>query len=565
MRHFWRTIGALTLLLLVFVLPSAAAPDQRPTNDPRDQRVAGQNTEHNLTTPWGEKQDALRDAALAQKLAGVPSAQGSVVNVARVGQKAQYVELARLSTDRVFAIIVEFGNTRHASFCDAGQTCAFPGDGSALTYEGPEHNKIPQPNRAVDNSTLWQADYNTAHYTNMYFNRMKAYYEKQSSGRYSIAGDVNGWVKVPFNEARYGRNFCGGIVCNNTWFLIRDAMSFWVKGQLDSGKTIAQVTDYLKTFDVQDRYDSDGDGNFDEPDGFIDHFQIVHAGGDEAAGDDQQGTDAIWSHRWYAQLAGGGPGGFPGFNAGSGGTSSGQVIPNNPTGIWVGDYTIQPENGGLGVFAHEFAHDLGLPDLYDTSGNTGGAENSTGFWSLMSSGANIGDGGSNGIGDAPTNLGAWEKIQLGWSNHETANAGSKSKHKLGPAGYNSSLAQALVVNLPDKRVLTELGAPFAGTKYYYSNAGDNLNVFMTKSVTLAAAGTLTAKTRYEAEEDWDYGYVVMSTNNGARGRRCRRTCRARPIRTGRTTATGSPAPRTVPGWISRPRFRPGRTCSASST
>ena len=82
--------------------------------------------------------------------------------------------------------------------------------------------------------------------------------------------------------------------------------------------------------------------------------------------------------------------------------------------MWVGDYTIQPENGGLGVFTHEFTHDLGLPDLYDTSGNTGGAENSTGFWSLMSSGANIGNGSPKGIGDAPTDLGAWEQFQLGW-------------------------------------------------------------------------------------------------------------------------------------------------------
>ena len=69
---------------------------------------------------------------------------------------------------------------------------------------------------------------------------------------------------------------------------------------------------------------------------------------------------------------------------------------------WVGDYTIEPENGGVGVFAHEFAHDLDIPDLYDTSGNTGGAENSTGFWTLMSSGSYGSTGVANeGIGSTP--------------------------------------------------------------------------------------------------------------------------------------------------------------------
>ena len=108
----------------------------------------------------------------------------------------------------------------------------------------------------------------------MYFNRMAKYYQTQSSGRYSVDGAVTEWVKVPFNEALYGRNYCGGIVCNTTKALIRDAMAVWDDNQLKAGKTMADITAYLKTFDVYDRYDLDGDGNFNEPDGFIDHFQI---------------------------------------------------------------------------------------------------------------------------------------------------------------------------------------------------------------------------------------------------------------------------------------------------
>lgn len=195
----------------------------------------------------------------------------------------------------------------------------------------------------------------------------------------------------------------------------------------------------------------------------------------------------------------------------------GTVVPFGGTRVgeskyWVGDYTIEPENGGVGVFAHEFAHDLGLPDLYDTSGNTGGAENSTGFWTLMSSGS-YGSTGLpvDGIGSKPIHMGAWEKFQLGWLNYEVAFAGKKSSHKIGPAATNTKQAQGLFVVLPKKAVQSSLGAPFEGAKFYYSDSGDDLDNTMTKSVTLPGdAGALTAKVRYDIELDWDYAYLTVN-------------------------------------------------------
>ncbi len=61
----------------------------------------------------------------------------------------------------------------------------------------------------------------------------------------------------------------------------------------------------------------------------------------------------------------------------------------------------------MGVFAHEYGHALGLPDLYDTDNSSAGI----GDWSLMA-------GGSwNGVitsGDRPAHLDAWSKFFLGW-------------------------------------------------------------------------------------------------------------------------------------------------------
>jgi immune inhibitor A len=464
----------------------------------------------NLLQPWQKKYEALRRAGVEQRIRN-----GSNAPVQKVS-RTQYAQTAQTGNDKVFVILAEFGDTTHSAYPD--------GDSDAQKFDGPLHNEIPKPNRKVDNSTQWQADYNKAHYQDMYFNRLDKFFKDQSSGKYRINGDVTEWVKVPFNEARYGRDFCGDIICTNTWFLIRDGVAQWTQDRLDAGMTMAQIQDYLKTFDKQDRYDFDEDGNFKEPDGYIDHMQIVHAGGDQSDGDPTYGTDAIWAHRSYAQLQPRGTSGpvggaqLGGIDIGEGGVSDGAganvEIPDNPTGVWIGDYTMQPENGGLSVYAHEYTHDLGLPDLYDTSGNTGGAENSVGFWSLMSQsrGTNPGD---PGIGDQPMPLGAWDKYMLGWLDAAVVQPHKSRTVKLRPAQTKGTNPNGAIVVLPDKKIRQNLGAPCAedcGDRYFYSDKGNELNNNMARAVD--GGGALTAKVKYEIEDGWDYAFLEASSDGG---------------------------------------------------
>ena len=103
---------------------------------------------------------------------------------------------------------------------------------------------------------------------------------------------------MPYNEARYGSNNDADEPAY--WPFVKDTGNAWYDAQKAAGKTDAEIKTYLAQFDKVDRYDYDGDGNFNEPDGYIDHFQAIHAGEGEEAGGGAQGADAIWSHRWYA-------------------------------------------------------------------------------------------------------------------------------------------------------------------------------------------------------------------------------------------------------------------------
>ncbi|MFD5284437.1 immune inhibitor A domain-containing protein [Streptomyces rubrogriseus] len=473
---------------------SPSRPEAVDRHDPSPDKTT---RSHDLKGPLSDTQAAQREEALKQVISGNASVKkkdgSNVVQLKSKKGDAKYVELGREKTDKIFTILVEFGDKVDSRY-----------GGDA----GPLHNEIAKPNRKTDNSTAWQEDYDQEHFQDLYFgsgkgvNSVKTYYEKQSSGRYSVDGEVSDWVKVPYNEARYGSNKCDPDNC--AWYAVQDGVTAWVADQKAAGRTDAQIKSQLAQYDQWDRYDFDGDGDFNEPDGYIDHFQIVHAGEDESAGGGAQGEDAIWAHRWYAFGTDAGATG-PADNK-LGGTQIGD------TGIWVGDYTIQPENGGLGVYAHEYGHDLGLPDHYDTAGG----DNSTGFWTLMSSGSWLGTG-RNEIGDLPGDMNAWDKLQLGWLNYDTAKAGVNSWHKLGLAEYNTKHKQGLVVELPKEEVTTEIVTPAEGETQWWSGSGNDLKNTLSRSVDLTgkSAASLTLDGWYDIEADYDFLYTEVSTDGGA--------------------------------------------------
>ncbi|MEV0726856.1 immune inhibitor A domain-containing protein [Micromonospora purpureochromogenes] len=489
------TAAAALLAAGVVTAPASAAPAAEPTPG-ADKAKHGKDS---LPDPKADQQREVRKQAIADLLAGKAKLQtrnGSKVIQVKDDLFVEYQQAPK--TDPIFTMLVEFGDKTD------------PRTGGAA---GPVRNQIPQPDRnwdggaTDDNSTLWRSDFNRAHFQDMMFGpgeSMRDFYFQQSGGRYTVSGDVSDWVKVPYNEARYGSNAISE--ADGYWNFVKDTATSWYNAQVAAGKTQAQIKEYLAQFDIWDRYDFDGDGNFNEADGYIDHFQAVHAGEGEEAGGGAEGEDAIWSHRWAAfpNLAG---------SAGPAGNLSGGVQIGD-TGMWIRDYTTEPENGGLGVFAHEYGHDLGLPDLYDTAGG----DNGVGFWSLMSSGSWL-SRGKDDIGSTPGYMDPWSKLFLGWLNHTTVEYGKGSTQvTLGPAGDSDGpKAQAVVVNLPAQTQTTSYNTPFAGANEWWGGSADDLNTTLTRQLDLtgATSASITAKAWYDIEEDYDYLYAEVSTNGGA--------------------------------------------------
>jgi len=465
----------------------------------------GATKSDNLWSPLQAEQQVLRAKGNALKASGAIDPNATVAQIGH-GKKPKYVQLAQTGHSDIFVILAQFGNQIN------------PVTGGT---PGPLRGAIPKPDRNVDNTTIWfDGNYTPAHYSQLYFdhtpgaNSVTNYYQLQSSGRFNFDGAITDWTTVQFNEARYGTDLCGSTVCTTVWSLLRDAANQWVLDQLAAGKSLADIKAYLASFDKEDRYDFNSNGNFEEPDGYVDHFQLIHAGEGQEVGGGAQGTDAIWSHRWYAFQQFIGTQGPANGNL-RGGFEIGAAV-GQPTGFWVGDYVMEPENAGVGVIAHETGHDYGLPDEYDTSG--AGEAPST-WWTIMSQGS-YGNDGTNGLGNRPVDFNAWDKLQLGWLNYALVDPFQpglkKTNVKLGPLEYNTKDAQAAIVKLPQKQVDTVVGKPTEGTHAAYSSTGDDFDATATRTVTVPATGaTLSFDAWYDMEQDWDYTFVEASTDNGA--------------------------------------------------
>lgn len=221
----------------------------------------------------------------------------------------------------------------------------------------------------VDN----QAD--TVHYPPSYFEdllfsrgtrpggSLRDYYLENSHGMLDVTGSATRWLRMPHEYSFYVAGKRGfGYYPMNAQGLALDAVT---------------AADYEVNYSNFDNDGPDGVPDSGDDDGYVDALFIVHAGpGYESTLD----TNDIHSHKWalfYEQTL---------------------------DGVKLFPYAMEPENGLLGVYCHEFGHCLNLVDLYDTDMSSMGL----GGWSLMATGS------WNQLGLKPGHLDAWSKVRAGF-------------------------------------------------------------------------------------------------------------------------------------------------------
>jgi M6 family metalloprotease-like protein len=256
------------------------------------------------------------------------------------------------------------------------------------------------PDTAALRSALWGTGTAPPH-------TVTTFYDEMSNSLLQVTGDIIGWFPVDSPSTWYEGS-------NNGLDPSTDRTGDFIEELLEAADPLVDFSVY------------DGDDN-----GRVDLVAVLHPLKDGACR-----TTHLWSHRWTYSGWKGSP-----YSTGD--------------GVTVNDYLLQTGVGGpngcdstqimpIGTFSHELGHGTGLPDLYDSSGNTNGI----GHWGLMGS-------GNWNVQTSPAHMAAWSKEVLGWIAVDTTSASAGNvRHTLNPI-VSSDTALRVSVTGSDEYFLLE--------------------------------------------------------------------------------------------------------------
>ncbi len=199
-----------------------------------------------------------------------------------------------------------------------------------------------------------------------------------------------------------------------------------------------------------------------------------------------------------------------------------------PVYVRVGPYNVNPETAidHASVISHEYGHSLGLPDYYST-----GSRETYGSWTLMAT-------------DYSQNIDVIGKEELGWVVPRVLEPGQthvsgwqdtkRDTHRIDwkrPDGTPYTLqgdgvdnGEAYVAKLPGRQIIDPAAVP-SGSHLQWSGSGNdfgcppagghNLDLALPAIPAGTKKLTLSFKSRWDTEWDFDYGFVLASTDNGA--------------------------------------------------
>lgn len=193
-----------------------------------------------------------------------------------------------------------------------------------------------------------------------------------------------------YAEVSYGAlNLIGTVV--GPYTLAHDKNDY-DDGPLDARAMVAEAIALADPDIDYNDFDNDGDG-------WVDNVAVMYAGNGPDNGG-YEGADPDVNRLWPHASSLAAPVAVDGINA--------QTYYISPELL-----SSAPRLRTIGVYAHEFGHKLGLPDLYDTDDAPDDSDG-IGHWCLMASGSWCSNVPGSENGEAPSHMSAWCKSVLGW-------------------------------------------------------------------------------------------------------------------------------------------------------